>query len=169
MGSKTEADKLDSKSFPILEDLAEEEDLNIKVRCGAERPPAVWRCSTAAGTALNCLMSLSEAKYSQLRQAERRVIREGTDGEPAHPVVGVEPGRSAYPAQTLHSFVRVRGSCAPALLWVSPLSFSAGDLCQLLSFGRSSNPSALCFLFPLTRTCMGLFCLFLSFVVEPHT
>lgn len=31
MGSKTEADKLDSKSFPILEDLAEEEDLNIKV------------------------------------------------------------------------------------------------------------------------------------------
>lgn len=31
MGSKTEADKMDGKSFPILEDLAEDEDLNIKV------------------------------------------------------------------------------------------------------------------------------------------
>ena len=32
MGSKTEADKMDDKSFPILEDLGEEEDVNIKVR-----------------------------------------------------------------------------------------------------------------------------------------
>ncbi len=32
MGSKTEADKMDGKSFPILEDLAEDEDLNIKVQ-----------------------------------------------------------------------------------------------------------------------------------------
>lgn len=32
MGSKTEKDKMDGKSFPILEDLGEEEDANIKVR-----------------------------------------------------------------------------------------------------------------------------------------
>lgn len=35
MGSKTEADKMDGKSFPILEDLAEDEDLNIKVGTAA--------------------------------------------------------------------------------------------------------------------------------------
>lgn len=34
MGSKTEKDKMDGKSFPILEDLGEEEDANIKVRRG---------------------------------------------------------------------------------------------------------------------------------------
>lgn len=32
MGSKTEADKMDSESFPILEDLEEAEDINIKVQ-----------------------------------------------------------------------------------------------------------------------------------------
>eukprot|EP00752_Nemacystus_decipiens_P010886 g9679.t1 len=42
MGSKTEADKLDSKSFPILEDLAEEEDVNIKVTPNAWKWPALW-------------------------------------------------------------------------------------------------------------------------------
>lgn len=44
MGSKTEADKLDSKSFPILEDLAEEEDLNIKVSTTCNDPAARPSC-----------------------------------------------------------------------------------------------------------------------------
>ncbi|CAM9495618.1 unnamed protein product [Scytosiphon promiscuus] len=42
MGSKTEADKMDGKSFPILEDLAEDEDLNIKVTPNAWKWPALW-------------------------------------------------------------------------------------------------------------------------------
>ncbi|CBJ28685.1 conserved unknown protein [Ectocarpus siliculosus] len=42
MGSKTEADKMDSESFPILEDLEEAEDTNIKVTPNAWKWPALW-------------------------------------------------------------------------------------------------------------------------------
>ncbi|CAM9972532.1 unnamed protein product, partial [Ectocarpus sp. 12 AP-2014] len=42
MGSKTEADKMDSESFPILEDLEEVEDTNIKVTPNAWKWPALW-------------------------------------------------------------------------------------------------------------------------------
>lgn len=38
MGSKTEKDKMDGKSFPILDDLSEEEDENIKVQRAPCRP-----------------------------------------------------------------------------------------------------------------------------------
>eukprot|EP00904_Undaria_pinnatifida_P011352 jgi/Undpi1/7347/HiC_scaffold_22.g09820.m1 len=42
MGSKTEKDKMDGKSFPILDDLSEEEDENIKVTPNAWKWPPLW-------------------------------------------------------------------------------------------------------------------------------
>ncbi|CAM9425922.1 unnamed protein product [Pylaiella littoralis] len=41
-GKKTEAEKMDGKSFPILDDLEEAEDLHIKVTPNAWKWPALW-------------------------------------------------------------------------------------------------------------------------------